>query len=127
MTEGPASGRDVVAQRLAYLSIYVSDIRESRAFYADLLGLAVVSDEDWGVVLDAGEVQLFLHPGDSDRPPQRLEMTFDVSDVDQSIADLEVAGVRMVDDATDRDWGERDGAVSDPDGNVVYLRSDRRK
>ena len=115
----------MIGGRLAYLSLYVNDVRESRTFYADLVGLPIVSDEDWGVVLDAGGVQLFLHPGRDPQAPQHLEMTFSVGDVDAAIGDLAAVGVRVVEQPTDRDWGDRDGAVEDPDGNVVYLRSGR--
>lgn len=52
------------ARRLAYLSIYASDLDNSRRFYGDLLGLPILRREDWGVVVQAGEVQLFLHPAD---------------------------------------------------------------
>lgn len=52
-------------------------------------------------------------------------MTFNVANVDTAIAELAAAGVRVVEQPTDRDWGDRDGAVEDPDGNVVYLRSVR--
>jgi catechol 2,3-dioxygenase-like lactoylglutathione lyase family enzyme len=116
----------VIARRLAYLSIYVSSLRDSRGFYGDLLGLPIVTDEAWGVVLDAGGVQLFLHPRSGDEPHQRVEMTFDVDDVDSAIADLKARGVPEVEEASDREWGDRDGAVLDPDGNVIYMRSMRR-
>jgi catechol 2,3-dioxygenase-like lactoylglutathione lyase family enzyme len=54
----------VRAQRLAYLSIYVSNLDNSRRFYGDLLGLPILRREEWGVVVQAGEVQLFLHAAD---------------------------------------------------------------
>lgn len=112
------------ARRLAYLSIYVSNADESLRFYGDLLGLPILRQEQWGTVVQAGELQLFLHPkADIDQPAQRLEMTFDVDNADDAIADLRAHGVRVLEEATDRDWGERDGSVEDPDGNIVYLRS----
>jgi lactoylglutathione lyase len=115
---------NVRARRLAYLSIYVSSLESSRRFYGDLLGLPIVRREAWGTVVQAGELQLFLHPREGvDQLPQRLEMTFDVDDADDAIADLRAMRVPVLEEATDRDWGDRDGAVEDPDGNIVYLRS----
>ena len=115
---------NVHARRLAYLSIYVSDLDKSRRFYGDLLGLPILRQEEWGDVVQAGELQLFLHPRDDvDQPSQRLEMTFDVDDADDAIADLRAHGTPVLEEATDRDWGDRDGAVEDPDGNIIYLRS----
>jgi uncharacterized glyoxalase superfamily protein PhnB len=32
-------------------------------------------------------------------------------------------GIRVLDEVADRGWGDRDGAVADPDGNTIYLRS----
>lgn len=114
----------MVARRLAYLSIYANDLRRARDFYASLLGLPVVTDEAWGVVLDAGGAQIFLHPReDGDEPQLTLEMAFDVDNVDAAIAELRARGVPVLEEASDRDWGDRDGAVQDPDGNVIYLRS----
>ena len=110
--------------RLAYLSLYVRSVTESRRFYAELLGLPVLSDEEWGCVLDAHGIQLFLHPHDGDER-QRVELTFDVDDADALVADLTARGVRVSEPVADRSWGDRDGAVLDPDDNVVYLRSSR--
>ena len=117
-------GVNVRARRLAYLSIYVSDLDNSRRFYCDLLGLPILRQEAWGAVVQAGEVELFLHPLDHvAEPDQRLELTFDVDDADEAVADLRAHGMRVIEEVADRDWGDRDGAVVDPDGNVVYLRS----
>jgi catechol 2,3-dioxygenase-like lactoylglutathione lyase family enzyme len=118
-------GENVIARRLAYLSVYVRELGASRRFYGDLVGLPIMADEDWGVVLDAGGVQLILHDHDRRGQQQRVEVTFDVDDVDAAIADLKAKGVQIVDEASDRVWGDRDGAVKDPDGNVIYLRSAR--
>ena len=108
---------------LAYLSLYVADVQASRRFYEERLGLSVIASHDWGVVVDAGSVRLMLQPRDSSRPAQHVEMTFDVDDADMVVSGLEEAGVAVIERVTDRSWGDRDGAVSDPDGNVVYLRT----
>jgi predicted enzyme related to lactoylglutathione lyase len=115
---------NVRARRLASHSIYVSSLESSRRVYGDLLGLSDRSRGRVGALVQAGELQLFLHPQDDvDRPPQRLEMTFDVDDADDVIADLRATGVPVVEEATDRNWGDRDEAVEDLARNIVYLRS----
>lgn len=116
----------MLVQRLT-LTIHVNDLSVSKAFYADLLGLPLAADEEWGVVLEAGDVRLFLHPADATLGArQHLEMTFDVDDADSAIAALKTKGIPVLEEREDRDWGDRDGAVQDPDGNVVYLRSKGR-
>ena len=107
---------------LAYLSMYVDDISASRRFYSDLLGLKVVEEGDWGIVVRKGGVSLFLHARQG-QPRQHVELTFDVDDVDAAVGALRRQGIRVVDEPSVREWGDRDGAVADPDGNVVYLRS----
>lgn len=108
--------------RLAYLSLYVRDLNASRRFYGDYLGLPVVQDEDWGVILAPGDVSLFLHPGEM-TDAQHVELTFDVDDAEAMVAALRERGIPVLDEVANREWGDRDGAVADPDGNTVYLRS----
>jgi catechol 2,3-dioxygenase-like lactoylglutathione lyase family enzyme len=109
--------------RLAYLTLHVDDLAESVRFYGDGLGLPILRREDWGVVLDAGGVGLHLHERDPDHVKERVEVTFDVEDADAAVALLRDRGARVLDEVADREWGDRDGAVEDPDGNTVYVRS----
>jgi lactoylglutathione lyase len=111
---------------LAYLSIYVDDLLASRRFYAELLGFEAVEDSDRGVVVRMGDEDLYLHAREG-QPKQHLELTFDVDDVDSAVEVLRRQGVPIVDEPSDRGWGDRDGAVADPDGNVVYLRSPKSR
>jgi catechol 2,3-dioxygenase-like lactoylglutathione lyase family enzyme len=115
-----AAGVNVTS--LAYVSMYVNDLSASRRFFAELLGLDVVEEDDWGIIVRKGEVGLVLHERKG-RPVQHLELTFDVDDVDGAIEALRRRNVSVLDEPSDRAWGDRDGAVADPDGNVVYLRS----
>jgi catechol 2,3-dioxygenase-like lactoylglutathione lyase family enzyme len=108
---------------LAYVSMYVDDLPAARTFYAELLDLELVDEGDWGSVVRLGDVGLFLHPREG-QPRQHLEVTLDVDDVDAVVDALRRRGVPVVDEPADRSWGDRDGAVSDPDGNVIYLRSE---
>jgi lactoylglutathione lyase len=106
--------------------MYVDDLLASRRFYAELLGFEVVEDGGWGVVVRMGDVDLFLHAREG-QPRQHLELTFDVDDVDSAVEVLRRQGVPIVDEPSDREWADRDGAVTDPDGNVVYLRSPKSR
>jgi catechol 2,3-dioxygenase-like lactoylglutathione lyase family enzyme len=113
----------VLVRRLT-LTIHVNDLSASKAFYADLLGLPIVADEEWGVVLEVGDVRLFLHSSDARLAArQHLEMTFDVDGADSAIAALKAKGIPVAEEPEDPDWGT---AVQDPDGNVVLLRSKGR-
>jgi catechol 2,3-dioxygenase-like lactoylglutathione lyase family enzyme len=111
--------------RLAYLTLHIDDLTESLRFYGDGVGLQVIQREDWGVVLDAGGVGLHLHKRDPDHVKERVEVTFDVEDADATVALLTARGAPVLDEVADREWGDRDGAVADPDGNTVYLRTRR--
>jgi lactoylglutathione lyase len=112
----------VNVHRLAHLSMYVDDVSASRSFYAGLLALDIVDEGSWGVMLRREGVSLFLHPR-TGQSRQHLELTFDVEDVDRAVDAMRRAGVPIVDEPSLREWGDRDGAVADPDGNVIYLRA----
>jgi catechol 2,3-dioxygenase-like lactoylglutathione lyase family enzyme len=55
-------GGSLRVERLAYLTLFVDDLAASRRFYAELLGPPISNEGDWGLVLQAGGVELFLHP-----------------------------------------------------------------
>jgi lactoylglutathione lyase len=115
----------VKTRGLAYLSLFVADVAKSKSFYGDLLGLTLVNDEEWGVTVQAGAVQLMLHPREDGAPPQHVEMVFDVDDVDGAFSEVRAAGAGVLEEPATREWGDRDGAVADPDGNRIYLREVR--
>ena len=106
---------------LAYISLFVADLGRSKEFYSGLLGLPLVNDEEWGATVQAGPVQLMLHPRE-DRTQQDVELVFDVTELDSAFEELRAAGVQVLEQPQAREWGDKDGAVADPDGNRVYLR-----
>lgn len=98
-------GGTLRVERLAYLTLSVDDLAASRRFYAELLGLPISNEGDWGLVLEAGGVELFLHPRGDSPWSQQLEMTFDVADVDAAIERLRRLGVPVVEEPANREWG----------------------
>lgn len=42
-------------------------------------------------------------------------------DVDAAVEELHAAGVEILDEPADMEWGERMASVADPDGNAIYL------
>ncbi|GBF04264.1 glyoxalase/bleomycin resistance protein/dioxygenase [Deinococcus aerius] len=104
--------------RIGTVIVLTRDVRASRAFYADLLGLPVLSDEDGMVTLDAG-VPLLLHPADSPQPSRAsINLQFLVADVDGLI---EEAGLTVLTPPHDTEYGVREAEVLDPDGHAVFL------
>ncbi len=106
--------------------VFSKDLAASARFYEDLLGFRRESADDGHVSLrapvDAGSgasVEFLLHASDSPEP-MNLGM-FEVDDVDALVEQARAAGYQVTTEPRDTPWGEREAAVSDPDGYGLYL------
>ncbi|MHA6624272.1 VOC family protein [Pseudonocardia sichuanensis] len=108
------------------LTVFVSDQDRAKAFYADLLGFEVRSDQVVGdnrwleVVPRQGASAIALHrpfPGAS--PGTSRGIILQTDDLDADCAALTDAGV-AVDGPNDLPWG-RQATFADPDGNGFVL------
>lgn len=88
--------------RMLFLTLYVQDISESRAFYERRLGLEVIEADEESVKYDAGQVILALHRASdygvtlSGRRDDASDVVFLVDDINRVRANLEARGVVFV-------------------------------
>jgi predicted enzyme related to lactoylglutathione lyase len=101
-----------------------TDPARSRAFYRDVLGLAVYREfgppDAPGLVFFLGNGLLEV-AGRSDEPPRGLAMWLQVRDAAAEVARLRAAGVAVLREATPEPWGLVEGWVADPDGVRIVL------
>ncbi len=105
-----------------------SDLARSRSFYRDVLELHIATDAspDW-VDFDLGDGQrLSLHADNETRivRPGSLQLGFRVDNVDAFITDARTAGVRVLQEPYDRNFG-RSAVITDPDGYVIQVFSSK--
>lgn len=105
------------------------DLPRLVAFYTEALGAVVGftyadDGEDVYVSLDVGPASLGIGR-DATVPaasaPDRITLWFYVDDVDEAFGRATAAGAVVVEEPTDRPWGERVAMVRDLDGNLVNL------
>jgi catechol 2,3-dioxygenase-like lactoylglutathione lyase family enzyme len=94
-----------------------------RDFYRDVIGLALVEDEDGWADFDAGPIRLALHAGkgsgkDSAGP---IKLTFHCEDIEAGRAQLTARGVEMGEILRFDGTAICDGY--DPDGNRFQISS----
>jgi lactoylglutathione lyase len=92
-------------------------------FYREHLGLPLQeerhgSELHWGCFL-AG-VHFAIHQVEDAPSAGAFRLSFEVDDVDDSVAELRSQDIPIVEEPHDRPFG-RVAAVTDPDGNTVYL------
>jgi len=115
---------------LAAVTLFTEDLPATRAFYADVLGLPLLVEDDdsaayrfGGTVLNllrveaADELVTPAAVGGRDRGARAL-FTVHVADVDAMAAELTGRGVPLLNGPVDRPWGPRTAAFADPAGNV---------
>ena len=121
--------------RTHHVAVICSDYATSRRFYAETLGLEVVSEvyrearESYKLDLrlpDGTQVELFLFPDPPPRPsyPEACglrHLAFEVADLDEAVAELEGNGVRVEPVRTDEHTGKRFTFFADPDGLPLEL------
>lgn len=113
---------DVLSSRIL---VRPADLSLSRAFYGDVLGLAVYREfgppDDPGVVYFLGTGLLEI-AGHSDAPPSAAMMIWlQVRDVRAEHERLAAAGVRILREPVTEPWGLTEMWIEDPDGVRIVV------
>jgi catechol 2,3-dioxygenase-like lactoylglutathione lyase family enzyme len=101
----------------------------AKTFYRDVLGLRLVSDEEFALVFDANGTMLRIAKVDELRPQSHTVIGWRVDDIASTIRALVSRGVRFEryegleqdDLAIWSSGGEKIAWFKDPDGNVLSL------
>jgi catechol 2,3-dioxygenase-like lactoylglutathione lyase family enzyme len=116
----------------AHLTAFLAtaDAGRARAFYRDVLGLSLVSDDEFALAFDSNGTQLRIQKVTAVEPPPFTALGWQVEDVGATVAALVRAGVVferysfMTQDAAGI-WtapgGTRVAWFKDPDGNLLSL------
>ncbi len=121
---------DVDTPGFESLILFVSDLGESRAFYAGGLGLPVVFEDDVIVVVGGPAGRVVLHRNDRGHDERGIfpagdgvggaAVRFAVTDPDECERQAAQAGLPVLWPAQDASWG-RFVVLADPDGRSVVL------
>ena len=111
------------------------DSKRARAFYEGKLGFQFVSDDQFALVMQAGESMVRIAKGADFKPAQYTVMGWEVADIEGVVKWLNARGVPFekypfVDDKVLGIWttpnGDKVAWFKDPDGNVLSLSQHKR-
>jgi catechol 2,3-dioxygenase-like lactoylglutathione lyase family enzyme len=107
--------------RLSHLFLLTADLERARRFFADVLGLSVtVAEATYIRVEGVGGFHIGMEQGDPG-PPNSIEITIEVDDVDETYRRALAAGVEFEGPPADQPWGARHAWFRDPDGRRMSI------
>src|SRR6059058_2027908 len=114
----------------AAATLPASDIGRARKFYEETLGLTSEQEDPGGILYRAGSSQVFLYPSDYAGTNQATAASFEVADIEATLAELrdagvtpeqyDLPGVTMENGIADM-GGDRGAWIRDPEGNILAL------
>jgi catechol 2,3-dioxygenase-like lactoylglutathione lyase family enzyme len=112
--------------RDAFTILDTADVGRLSAFYVDHLGFNPGyrwPDQGEAIfcVVSLDAFSIGLPKTESPSPSGRTAFWLYTDDVDREIGSLRAAGVAIVGEPADTEWGERMATVLDPDGNLVHI------
>jgi lactoylglutathione lyase len=105
----------------AFAILQTPDLAGAVGFYVDRLGFEERFRFQEFVVVGLGTFELGLAETPEPAPAGRVAVWLYSDDVDGAVEDLRAAGVEVVKEPADMEWGERIASVLDPDGNEVFI------
>jgi len=108
---------------IAFVGAPVTDMKRSRQFYEDVLGLKTTSEMGSGnwIEYDIGAATFAIGAYPDWKPSENGTMVaFEVDDLDAEMARLKTRGVTIVMDTFDTPVC-RFAMISDPDGNKIII------
>ena len=109
---------------MMYPGFNTTKLAESKAFYTQYFGFEAIFEDDWFILLKKGDYELgFMQP----ELPQQNKLfqpafgggswlAFETDNAQREYERLQQAGVPIVSDIKDEDWGDRHFVVKDPNG-----------
>ena len=129
-TPGRAKISTIIRNAKAFSSFSVNDLQKAKQFYGETLGLDVAESPE-GLQLSASGTKVFLYPKPNHTPASFTVLNFLVTDIEQAVAELKKAGVKLehYDDPnlkTDeqgifRGPGPKIAWFKDPAGNILSV------
>jgi predicted enzyme related to lactoylglutathione lyase len=112
----------MVGYMIEGIVLYSEDLERAKAFYAGLLGLPILLEEDHVVHFDAGSVRLAIHryPTEGKREASEGFLVFSVDDLAAAYEDLRRRGAEFLGPPTVRPYG-RVAYLHDPEGHEIGL------
>ncbi len=101
--------------------VYTKDLDRLRQFYEGALGVKPASHGDW-LPFDLGGATFALHgiSADIDRDLQRINLSFEVDDIEAAVARFREQGAKVLQGVADEMFGKR-AVLQDPDGRAFDL------
>ena len=91
--------------KLSYVIEFVADMDRAVKFYRDTLGLPLKFESPGWSEFSTGETTLGLHPASDRNPAGKLELGFNVPDIQQFHAEMTSRGVQFPMPPTKQDFG----------------------
>jgi catechol 2,3-dioxygenase-like lactoylglutathione lyase family enzyme len=114
----------LIVERVDFVSVPVTDIGRSTAFYRDTLGLEQIGEGAWPEFQLGENVSLYLldptNIGQEFTGPHSSAIALRVADVEVARGELEAKGIEFAGDTFDTGVCHM-AHFSDPDGNVLML------
>jgi catechol 2,3-dioxygenase-like lactoylglutathione lyase family enzyme len=109
--------------RFSLVTVFVEDPGRLREWYTGNLGLTVSSETPRFVQLadQSGRPCVAFHVGAPPEHPNRIQLHFEVEDVDAEYERLRGQGLAFEERPEDKPWGWRVASVRDPAGHTVEL------
>ena len=113
--------------------VFVSDIERSRAFYRDVLGLAIAQDHGTIVMFEHGYSihdgvdlleKTYKKPGGFPNGPQgkdNIDIYFETDSLEEALATVVASGMDVIHPIEVQPWGQRVFRFHDPDGHIVEI------
>jgi lactoylglutathione lyase len=117
-------------KEIEVVTLFVSDLQKTRAFYQHVFGQPIVYQDDVSAVMKLGG--LMINILDRSQSPELVApktvagigtgpsalLTIKVGNVDTVCEELRAHGVVLLNGPLNRPWGRRTAAFEDPAGNV---------
>lgn len=104
--------------KLNQVTVTVTDIPRSIAFYEQLGMFLIVKDDHYARFELPGGETFSIHVTDN-VPPSSTMIYFEFDDVDKAVRDAEARGITFSAQPVDQSWLWREALLSDPDGNLL--------